>query len=311
MKNRLALAISLTLLASLEVLADPSQTQPSKPADTLMDLYLDTQTTWKMTQQEKAAIAIAERWRANSAKHGVKPVAGPGGTVQFLFGSTQPSIVCAVLQVCDVELQPGEQVNSIHLGDTVRWTVEPAITGFGASEVQHVIIKPMDVNLDTSLLVTTNRRTYSLRLRSHRTQFMPKVSFAYPDETVKKWDEIKLRNQALHDQATLPETKEYMGNLDFDYTIDGEGSWKPVRVYNDGEKTIIQMPSTLRQTEAPTLLIMRGKDGFFPWSSKAEEVMVNYRVQSDRYIVDTLFDKAILIAGVDAQQERITITRGQ
>jgi type IV secretion system protein VirB9 len=166
----------------------------------------------------------------------VKPVAGPGGTIQFLYGSTQPSIVCAVLQVCDVELQPGEQVNSIHLGDTVRWTVEPAITGYGPTEVQHLIVKPMDVNLDTTLLVTTNRRTYSLRLRSHRTQFMPKVSFAYPDEALRKWDEIKLRDREERARATLPGSQEYLGNLDFDYAIDGAGSWKPVRVYNDGVK---------------------------------------------------------------------------
>ena len=278
-------------------------------ADNLMDLYLSNQTTWEMTPMEKQAIAIAERWRSDSAAKGVSPSPGPGGTIQYLYGSTQPSIVCAVLQVCDVELQPGEQVNSIHLGDNVRWTVEPAITGYGTSEIQHLIIKPMDVNLDTSLIATTNRRTYSLRLRSHRTQFMPKVSFAYPEDALKKWDEIKLRNRDEHTKATIPDTQEYLGNLDFNYTIDGDGSWKPVRVYNDGVKTIIQMPRTLAQTEAPTLLVVRGKDGFFPWGSSAEEVMVNYRVQSDRYIVDTLFDKAILIAGVGPQQEKVTIMR--
>jgi type IV secretion system protein VirB9 len=309
--RRTSIAVSLSLLSSLGVLADPPQTQQGKPPENLMDLYLSKETTWQMTPQEKKAIEIAEKWRADSAKRGVKPVAGPGGTIQFLFGSTQPSIVCAVLQVCDVELQPGEQVNSIHLGDTVRWTVEPAITGFGPSEVQHLIIKPMDVNLDTTLLVTTNRRTYSLRLRSHRTQFMPKVSFAYPDETIKKWDEIKLRNREEHAKGIIPGTKEYLGDLDFNYTIDGDGSWKPVRVYNDGVKTIIQMPRTIEQTEAPTLLIVRGKDSIFPWGGKAEEILVNYRVQSDRYIVDTLFDKAILIAGVGSQQERVTITRAQ
>ena len=172
-----------------------------------MDLYLSNQTTWEMTPLEKEAIAIAERWRADSATRGVSPSAGPGGTIQYLFGSTQPSIVCAVLQVCDVELQPGEQVNSIHLGDNVRWTVEPAITGYGPSEIQHLIIKPMDVNLDTSLIVTTNRRTYNLRLRSHRTQFMPKVSFVYPEDALKKWDEIKLRNREEHTRATIPETR--------------------------------------------------------------------------------------------------------
>ena len=56
---------------------------------------------------------------------------------------------------------------------------------------------------------------------------------------------------------------------------------------------------------------MRGKDSIFPWGGKAEEILVNYRVLSDRYIVDTLFDKAILIAGVGSQQERVTITRAQ
>ncbi|MFU8797903.1 MAG: P-type conjugative transfer protein TrbG, partial [Gammaproteobacteria bacterium] len=42
-----------------------------------------------------------------------------------------------------------------------------------------------------------------------------------------------------------------------------------------------------------------------------ETVMVNYRVQGDRYIVDTIFDKAILIAGVGSNQDRITIQRGK
>ena len=42
-----------------------------------------------------------------------------------------------------------------------------------------------------------------------------------------------------------------------------------------------------------------------------ETVMVNYRVQGDRYIVDSVFDKAILIAGVGSSQDRVTIQRGK
>ena len=38
--------------------------------------------------------------------------------------------------------------------------------------------------------------------------------------------------------------------------------------------------------------------------------MINYRLQGDRYIVDAVFDKAILVAGVGSNQNRITITRG-
>ena len=145
----------------------------------------------KLNAQEREALAIAKKWKAGNSTQGIKPVAGADGVIRFLYGATQPSIVCAVLQVCDVELQPGEQVNSIHLGDTARWTVEPAVTGHGGNEVQHLIIKPMDSGLETSLMVTTDRRTYHLRLRSHRTEYMPRVAFTYPDEAMAKWEAMR------------------------------------------------------------------------------------------------------------------------
>lgn len=53
----------------------------------------------------------------------------------------------------------------------------------------------------------------------------------------------------------------------------------------------------------------RGKDGGL--FSDDETVMVNYRVHGDRYIVDNVFDKAILIAGIGPGQDRVTITRGK
>ncbi len=275
------------------------------PGDNLADLYFSNQNP-DLTPQEKAAIAIAHKWQAGSAR-GIKPVPGADGTIKFLFGAQQPSIVCAVLQVCDVELQAGEQVNSIHLGDTARWTVEPAITGSGPAEVQHLIIKPWDVGLETSLIVTTNRRTYHFRLRSHRTEFMPRVAFTYPEDAVAKWDALKSHEVKEKHERTIPQTGEYLGDLNFAYDVDGAAPWKPVRVYNDGVKTIIQMPSTMAQTEAPTLLVVRKDGDLF---TDDETVIVNYRVQGDRYIVDTIFEKAILIAGVGSSQDRVTITKG-
>jgi len=233
----------------------------------------------KLTEQEKAAIAIAKRWSAGTPT-GMKPVAGANGSVRFLFGAQQPGIVCAVLQVCDVALQPGEQVNSIHLGDAARWTVEPAITGRGPTETLHLIIKPMDVGLETSLIVTTDRRTYHMRLRSHRTQYMPQVAFTYPEDSLAKWDTIRKREVRERESNTIPQTGEYLGNLDFEYDVDGDAPWKPVRVYSDGKKTIIQMPKVMSQTEAPSLLVLRKKGG---WFSDDDVTLVNYRVQGDRF----------------------------
>ena len=280
----------------------PAPSMAARPTDPADEYFSGANP--KLTPQEREAIAIAEKWQAEDTK----PVPGPDGSIRFLFGATQPSIVCAVLQVCDVQLQPGEQVNSIHYGDTVRWTFEPAITGAGASELQHLIIKPMDVGLATSLIVTTNRRTYHFRLRSHRTEFMPIVGFSYPEDAAAKWEAIKAREVKERQDKTLPATGENLDDLSFDYTVSGNAAWKPLRVYNNGIKTIIQMPSVMAQTEAPTLLVVRKDGGVF---RDEETVLVNYRIQGDRYIVDTIFEKAILISGVGSGQARVTIQKGK
>ena len=108
--------------------------------------------------------------------------------------------------------------------------------------MQHLIIKPLDVGLETSLFVTTNRRSYHLRLRSHRTQYMPQVSFTYPEDAMAKWENMRSREVKERQEKTIPGTGEYLGDLNFDYEVSGSAPWKPVRVFNDGNKTIIQMP---------------------------------------------------------------------
>lgn len=256
----------------------------------------------QLTPQEQSALSIGKKWQTGMATS--KPVTARDGSIAFVYGSGQTQILCAVLQVCDVALQPGEQVNNLNVGDP-RFLVEPAITGFGPTQRLHLLIKALDVGLDTSLVVTTDRRTYHLRLRSSRKQFMPYVSFIYPEDAQAKWDALRVKETLERHNNTIPLTGEYLGNLNFNYCITGQTRWKPTRVFNDGVKTIIEMPQAMQQTQAPTLLVLRHA-GLF---KKAETVMVNYRVQNNRFIVDTVFDKAILIVGVGRNQEKITITR--
>ena len=81
----------------------------------------------------------------------------------------------------------------------------------------------------------------------------------------------------------------------------GQGlAWRPVRVFDDGQHVYIQMPPTFQASEAPVLLVQtRG----------GESALVNYRVRLPYYVVDRLFDTAILIVGVGSQQDRVTIRR--
>ncbi len=288
MRNTILCAV-LTLLLPLSALAhgDDDVLTGSNPA---------------LTPQEQTGLAHSEQ----EMMLGSAPIGGTNGFLTFPYGTNQVSIVCAPFHVCDVALQPGEQINSVNVGDSVRWSIEPALTGSGAEEVQHVIIKPREVGLETSLVVATTRRAYYLRLRSHKTRYMPQVAFSYPEDSAAKFTHMKTRQQRDLKEKTIPHTTDYLPKLSFDYEVEGQAAWKPVRVYNDGARTVIEMPPSMTQTEAPILLIVRKEGGLF---TVAEEVMVNYQLQGSRYVVDTVFQKAVLVAGVGSNQDRVTIQR--
>ncbi|BCA95177.1 conjugal transfer protein TrbG [Legionella antarctica] len=256
----------------------------------------------EFSSKDKLALNIAERFQQGDKTS--KPFQSSDGSVSFVYGSGQIRVVCAPLQVCDIALQAGEEFNDMNVGDP-RFIVEPSITGAGLNQQIHLLIKPKDAGLDTSLVVTTDRRTYHFRLKSDRYDFMPYVSFTYPDEAKAKWQMLKRMQAEKQKENTFTETNEYLGNLNFNYRIGGNARFKPVRVYNNGVKTIIEMPANMSQNEAPALLVLRG-GGLF---KKPESVMVNYRLQGCRYIVDNVFDKAMLVIGSGSSQEKITITR--
>ena len=78
--------------------------------------------------------------------------------------------------------------------------------------------------------------------------------------------------------------------INFGYKVSGgrDEHLRPIRVYDDGAKTYIQMRPEIQNWEAPALVVL-GSDG------KGE--MTNYRVREQTYIVDKLFDRAQLVLG--------------
>lgn len=266
---------------------------------------IDQKSKQQLTPAEQKSLSIAHNWSAANPKTG-QPIRGADGAILFVYGLYQPSVICAVLQVCDIQFEAGESITAVNIGDTVRWSLDRVEAGSDEGVLQHLIVKPLDVGLETSLVVATDRRSYHIQLRSDPRQYMPKVSFLYPENINRKRSLAQAESQLQRLRKTLPETGEYLGDLDFNYRVKGDDALRPLRVYNDGRKTIIQMPSSLSQRDAPTLLILKKAGGLF---SDDQTALVNYRIQGDRYIVDQVFNQAILIAGVGANQEKITITR--
>ena len=88
----------------------------------------------------RQAIAGSQEWAENPA---ALPVRDSGGRMLFPFGESIPTIVCAPLRVCDIQLQKGESVlGKPHIGDSIRWKVSHAISGSGDQQVTHLIVKP-------------------------------------------------------------------------------------------------------------------------------------------------------------------------
>jgi len=274
-------------------------------AKNMEDLYFEKNTKVRLSQREFEALKKIKKWKSGDRK-GMKPTVGSNGTLKYIYGLAQPVISCAVLQVTDIAMEPGERINSIHLGDKARWQIEPATTGSGEDAIQHMIVKPIDTDLNTSLVVTTNRRTYHMVLKSYKDKYMPKISFVYPDAIMAKFNAHTRAKESERQEKIIAETGQSIDELFFNYKVDGESRWIPVRVYNNGVKTVIQMPREMENNEAPSLLVIRPNGSF---DSEKDQVMVNYRIHDDKYIVDQVFDKAILIAGVGSGQDKVTIER--
>lgn len=250
-----------------------------------------------LTPKEKTALQLSKAFHDRN----IPPVLAENGRVTYAYGMTMPSVICAPLMVSDVELQAGEFVNNVVMGDTVRWQVSLARSG--SPEAAHLIIKPLDAGLETMAVITTDRRVYHIQFKSQPKGHMPYVGFVYPEEaaaTLQKQIEAQKRKETWETAnvsgAGAPVD---MSRLAFNYSVSGNAPWKPVQIFNDGRQTYVRLPRAAAQSELPVLLVRR--DG--------GDVLVNYRVKDDTLVVDDIFDEALLLAGVGSKQQRVTIRR--
>jgi len=262
-----------------------------------------------------SAVAVAQQWATGVGT----PTPGPDGRVLYVFGQGMPVMVCAPLRVCAVELQAGEHLQSQpQIGDSRRWEITPVMSGSGLDQTPLLVVKPIEPGLETDLIIPTDRRTYVVRLVSDPTRFVSRLAFQYPVDDRAKWatfqaqqdaatrdaeavaEQQRAQEQAKDRQAgAVPMAENALDNLYFDYKLSGDPAYRPERVLDDGQHTYLIFPSDGRFREMPTLLML----------VKGKTELVNFRVDGTRYIVDRLFDKAILVVGVGKKQTRVTITR--
>lgn len=242
-----------------------------------------------------AALEQAAKWQATGK---AKPIMGDDGIILFPYGQYMPKLTCSPLRACDIEMQPGEEVVDVVPGDPLQWKYKKGTSYENEStQITHVVVKPIDTGLETNLIIYTKRRTYHIKLVSPKVEgnYLNRVGFYYPGDLVQSWAD-KAETKIKEAENTVSELSVSPDKLDFNYDIDGPKSFKPLRVFNDGVRTLIQMPHDINYKESPVFVV---KD------ENNNELVVNGRSREDYYIVDKVFDKGVLILG----DQRVTIAR--
>lgn len=259
----------------------------------------------RLDAKEKKALELSEKWKKNPEK----PRKGENGSVTYLYGATLPTLICSIIDVCAIRLQKGEVLNDVKTGDDGRWKFDLTVVGQkGAPDATiYVIVKPLEPGITTSTIITTDRRSYTVKLVSTRNKGVSEINFDYPEDANRVWAEYRAAKEKYVNATTLP-TGEKFSDLDFGFRISGDNpKWKPKRVYISRGKTVIQFSSSSLANDAPALVALEG-GGLF---SEPDKQIVNYRLQGDRYVVDGVFDRLALISGVGSDQVMVTIERAE
>lgn len=277
-----------------------------------------------------------------------KQVAGTAykaGLVTFAYGSGIPTVVCALLELTDLAFEKGESILSVQLGDSVRWNIESAISGSANDSVEHLIVKPLEAGLKTSMLITTDRRTYHIRLKSTEADFMPAVVFSYPNslklpskkhygddsylQYTSNYDSNEDHNDCSETNSSLKnyssvQNVSYEGNSrpalnvaatyndstqrrNYNYSVDGDSKIIPQNVYDDGKRTFIVMNNPINSSYLPVLQEISSESFLFFGEDKTNTI--NFTYFDNTFVVDGIYSHLRLISKNGEEKQSADVVR--
>ena len=259
--------------------------------------------------------AVAEYRRTGAAR-----TIRQSSAVVYPFGHAQPTLTCAPLRACVIELQEGERLLSVIAGDTERWLISEAYAGEGGA-TPLVVVKPTGHDLTTNLVLATDRRLYELTLdappqvnaeaeaevevladggdaaTNPQVLYTRRIRFYYPDEMVRlaRQEEIQARRaEAASIPVVNPDFR--LDNLNFDYRwMRGEHfPFDLEQVFDDGAHTYIKLPRSARHDVAPVLFV----------TENGERQILNYAVRplgdgDLYYVTDRAIRQGVLVVGTE------------
>ena len=148
-----------------------------------------------------------------------------------------------------VELAPGENIETIGIGDSAAWQVAPSKRG------DIFFVKNVGANTVTNMTVVTAARVYNFELA-------PSGGYG----------EISPYHVKLVYSAKVQGTATVNIEPSFEYRLSGSQSIRPSTVYQEGIRTIVEWPA---DTELPGIFMIEN----------GNESLVNGEMQDGRFVI--------------------------
>lgn len=165
-----------------------------------------------------------------------------------------------------IELQEGEEIGTISMGDTTGWQIVPS--------GHRIFLKPIDKDATTNMTLITNKRMYFFELHAEKATNIDDpglaftVKFLYPDS---EQQNISTENPSF---SLIPNLTK-LDNYNFKYSISGSHIIAPLKIFDDGRFTYFEF----RDKNAPV-------PAFFSVDDDGNESIVNYQVSGDYIVVE-------------------------
>lgn len=220
------------------------------------------------------------------------PLPGDTRLVQFEYDADNTFLILSRPKfVTHLEFGADERIQAVAGGDTKFWEVTPT------QNRRHLFVKPIYEQLETSLTVITDKRSYQFVLRSTGpgAKWYQRVTWRYGETLMLDMREAEEKSVEADKTARAAEKDKQeqtlaVGvnpkDLRFDYSIDGNAPFRPVSLFDDGKFTWIRMPAKL--VELPAL---------FGMTEAGELSIVNYVVQGDYLLAQRVMDRGVLKLG--------------
>ena len=237
-------------------------------------IFLDSPEVREVEDKESTTITGQEALIANLKDITVLPEYFDGRLKGWIY--KEGSVYQVITQTYHSTLilfEPGEVIlETPYVSEPDVWRFSRGIGLKNGVPQHHLLVKPDYSNLNSTLVVVTDRRVYQMELVSTKTTYMPTVQWLYPQtiadgETWKQYQEEKLfteQGNVRRDQVS------------FDYKMRHSvfkiPTWLPTQVYDDGQRTYIILNDKSLLTEYPAV-----------FNEKNE--IINYRVKDNIIII--------------------------